>query len=120
MTNKPLPRTEEEWKKTLTPQQYYICRQGGTEPPGTGKYLYTTDEGIYHCVACGQELFHSKNKYDSGSGWPSFNEVIHSKNVLLREDRSLGMVRIEVICSNCHSHLGHLFEDPSQPTGKRY
>ena len=102
-------------KKKLTPEQHHILREKGTEKPFTGKLLHNKERGTYHCAGCGTELFSSETKFDSRSGWPSFHDA---KNVELKEDRSLGMVRTEVICKRCAGHLGHLFDDG--PTGKRY
>ena len=113
-------KTEEQWREELSPEQYAVLREKATEPPFTGKYTYSKDDGVYRCGACGAELFSSDTKYDSGSGWPSFYEPANSKNVRLEEDRSHGMVRTEVLCANCGSHLGHLFNDGPQPTGMRY
>jgi len=113
-------KTEEEWKKELTPEQYRVTRKKGTERPFSGEYVHTDDPGVYRCVACGQELFSSSAKYDSGSGWPSFYEPIEAENVSTSEDTSFFMRRTEALCSRCGSHLGHLFEDGPPPTGKRY
>jgi peptide-methionine (R)-S-oxide reductase len=114
-------KTDEEWRKELTPEQYRILRQRGTEPPFTGEYVNVKADGIYRCAACGQELFSSDTKYDSGSGWPSFWDVIESGRVELRRDLSHGMIRTEVVCSRCESHLGHVFDDgPRDRTGLRY
>ncbi len=114
-------KTEEEWRRELTPQEYAILRQAATERPFTGEYVDTETEGMYVCRACGQPLFSSQTKFHSGSGWPSFWDVIQEGNVELRSDRSHGMVRTEVLCSRCGSHLGHLFEDgPRDTTGLRY
>ena len=113
--------SDEELKKKLTPEQYYILRQKGTEAPFTGKYLDNKDKGMYKCAACGAELFSSDTKFDSGSGWPSFYDVAHSSAVKLSDDSSHGMHRVEVTCANCGSHLGHLFDDAvGHPTGQRY
>lgn len=111
---------EEQYKKKLTPEQYNICRLGATERPFTGKYYNHHEAGKYICVACGQELFSSSAKFDSGTGWPSFFDVMNSKNVTLKEDDSYGMHRTEVKCSRCGSHLGHVFDDGPKPTGKRW
>lgn len=111
----------DEWKDKLTPEQYRILRQKGTEPPGSGKLLHNKKTGIYGCGACGNELFHSVNKFESGSGWPSFDDVMKSTAVVLLPDESLGMNRVEVECAKCGSHLGHVFDDgPTDTTGKRY
>lgn len=113
--------TDEEWKKKLTPEQYKILRQKGTEAPFTGKFLHNKDSGMYTCAACGNELFHSDTKFDSNSGWPSFYDVAKTGNVKLVEDTSLGMHRVEVVCANCGGHLGHVFNDaPQTPTGMRF
>ena len=113
--------TDEELKKRLTPEQYHILREKGTELPFTGKYLKHHENGMYTCVACGQPLFDSQTKFESGSGWPSFYEVAKSNAVKLKEDASHGMRRVEVECANCGSHLGHVFNDaPDQPTGMRF
>lgn len=114
--NKP----DEEWRQQLTPEQYRITRQAGTEPAFTGKYYKTKTEGVYLCVACGAELFQSDHKYDSGSGWPSFTQPASEENVETAQDTSHGMVRSEVVCARCDSHLGHVFSDGPQPTGLRY
>lgn len=113
-------KTETEWKQVLTPAQYNVCRLKGTEAPGSGKYDKFYEKGFYRCVACGNRLFDSDTKYNSGSGWPSFYDAYKNTNLNLHEDRSYGMVRTEVSCSKCGSHLGHLFDDGPQPTGQRY
>lgn len=110
----------EDWKNKLTPEQYNVCRLGGTESPFSGKYYKHKEPGTYICVACGQELFSSTTKFESGSGWPSFFDVIKSENVKLIDDFSYNMHRIEVQCGNCHSHLGHVFNDGPAPTGQRW
>ena len=115
-----IKKTNEKWKKILTPEQYYILREKGTEKPFTGKLLKNKDKGTYICAACSNPLFSSDVKFDSGSGWPSFWDVISKGNVELKNDNSFDMKRIEVICSNCGSHLGHVFDDGPKPTGKRY
>ena len=112
--------TEKEWKRKLSPERYAVLRKSGTEPAFSGKLLYNKEKGIYICGACGNRLFRSKEKFDSGTGWPSFWKEASKENIKLREDRSLGMKRTEVICKNCESHLGHLFDDGPKPTGKRY
>lgn len=115
-----IQKTEEEWKKELTPEQYHILREKGTERAFTGEYAHTKTEGTYKCAACGQELFDSDTKYDSGSGWPSFYRPKAEGQVDEHEDNSFGMRRVEVTCSNCGSHLGHVFPDGPRPTGMRY
>lgn len=111
---------EEKWKEKLSPEQYHVCRLGGTEMPFTGKLLHNKEKGTYMCVACGKPLFDAGTKFDSGTGWPSFYDVIEKGNVKLVEDNSMLMRRIEVQCANCGSHLGHVFDDGPKPTGKRY
>lgn len=115
----PMPETESEWKHRLTPEQYAILRERGTETPFSGKLLHEKRDGVYRCAACGQALFASSTKFDSGSGWPSFDQALPG-SITLAEDNSLGMRRTEMVCSNCGSHLGHLFEDGPTTTGKRY
>lgn len=119
-----MKRTEDEWKAKLTPEQYRVLRQKGTETPGTGKYLYNDEHGMYRCAACGAELFKSDTKYESTIpglvGWPSFSAAVSSAAVVLSDDNSLGMQRTEVTCKNCGSHLGHLFPDESSPNGQHY
>lgn len=113
-------KTEQEWRATLTPEQYEILRRKGTESPGTGKFTYNKATGMYRCAGCGAELFSSDTKYDSGSGWPSFTEPAKLENVELHQDVSHGMVRTEVTCKACGGHLGHVFDDGPGPDGKRY
>lgn len=120
MMTKEVLKTEEEWQAELTPEQYAVCRCGGTEPAFTGKYWDTKTDGIYECAACEQPLFDSETKYDSGSGWPSFWAPINDDVVSEKRDTSLGMVRTESLCSRCGSHLGHVFPDGPLPTGLRY
>ena len=115
-----IPTTEEEWRATLPPERYHVLREKGTEPPFTGTYVHNHDDGTYRCGACGQELFSSDTKFDSGSGWPSFTEAANAANVELRPDNSLFMRRTEVVCKRCGSHLGHVFDDGPGPTGKRF
>lgn len=113
--------TDEQWRERLTPEQYRILREKGTEAPFTGELLHNKDTGSYTCAACGSELFDSKTKFDSGSGWPSFYDVAGSDTVRLVEDAGHGMVRTEVQCARCGGHLGHLFDDaPQTPTGQRF
>jgi peptide-methionine (R)-S-oxide reductase len=114
-----MPKTEEEWKAKLTPEQYAVLREKGTEAPFTGALLKDEREGMYACAACGQALFASNTKFDSGSGWPSFDDALPGATKLI-EDSSMGMRRTEVVCSRCGSHLGHLFDDGPTTTGKRY
>ena len=120
MTKENNNKSEEEWKEELTAEEYHVLREKGTERPFTGKYYKSKESGIYRCAACGNELFSSETKYESGSGWPSFWAPIENKNVELETDSSFGMRRTEVICSRCGSHLGHVFDDGPAPTGKRY
>jgi peptide-methionine (R)-S-oxide reductase len=117
----PVTKTEAEWQKQLSPEQFYVCRQEGTERAFTGAYWNTHEAGDYFCVACGLPLFSSDTKFDSGTGWPSFYKPIHKENVHENSDESFGMVRTEVECARCGSHLGHVFDDAyNQPTGLRY
>jgi peptide-methionine (R)-S-oxide reductase len=120
MTKINLLRSEKEWKKLLKPEVYHILRQKGTEPAFTGKLLDNKKDGIYICAGCKNPLFSSETKFDSGSGWPSFWDVISKDNVDLKPDYSFGMKRIEVVCSRCGGHLGHVFEDGPHPSNKRF
>ena len=119
MTEK-IVKSETEWKKELTPEEYRVTREAGTEPAFTGKYWKTKDPGTYHCVCCGAPLFDSTTKFDSGTGWPSFYAPADEKNVVEHKDSSYGMVRTEARCASCDAHLGHVFEDGPAPTGLRY
>ena len=115
-----LKRSSKEWEKKLTPTQYRVARQKGTEPAFSGDYWDKKDPGIYHCVCCNIPLFGSREKYDSGSGWPSFTAPLNENHVSLENDYSLNTQRTEVVCSRCDAHLGHVFSDGPAPTGKRY
>jgi len=117
---KKVKKSEEEWKKELTPEQYRIMRGKGTERPFSGKYNEYKKEGMFKCAACGNELFSSDTKFDSGSGWPSFYAPISEDNVDTEKDTSFGMIRTEVMCDKCGAHLGHVFDDGPNPTGLRY
>lgn len=113
-------KTDAEWREALTPEQYEVARNAGTERAFTGKYWDTKTPGTYRCVCCGEPLFDSATKYDSGSGWPSFYEPVDTEAVVTREDDSMMMRRTEVLCANCDAHLGHVFPDGPQPTGLRF
>ncbi|MDN5758309.1 MAG: peptide-methionine (R)-S-oxide reductase MsrB [Tomitella sp.] len=122
MPNARVDLTEDQWRERLTPEEYAVLRQAGTERPFVGEYTETTDEGVYSCRACGAELFRSTEKFHSHCGWPSFFDPASSEAVILRDDNALGMTRTEVLCRNCHSHLGHVFtgEGYDTPTDQRY
>jgi peptide-methionine (R)-S-oxide reductase len=113
-------KTDEEYKRDLTPEQYHVARRKGTEPAFSGKYWDHHEDGVYNCVCCGTPLFDSKTKYDSGTGWPSFYEPIAQENVKTEADDSYGMHRTEAMCSTCGAHLGHVFDDGPKPTRQRY
>lgn len=113
-------KTEQEWKQELTPEQFRVCRQKGTEPPFTGEYSDSKTPGVYRCGCCGAELFRSEDKFESGTGWPSFVRPANEDNVLTETDTSYGMRRTEVLCGQCDAHLGHVFPDGPRPSGLRY
>ena len=116
----PLKKTEGEWRDTLTPEQYHVTREKGTEPAFTGAYWRNKTPGMYECVCCGEPLFDSKTKFDSGTGWPSFWAPVDASKVETETDQSYGMTRTEVMCKRCQAHLGHLFPDGPAPTGMRF
>lgn len=118
--NPSVKKSEADWKKELTPEQYHVLREAGTERPFTGSLLHNKDSGVYSCAACGAELFKSDTKFDSGSGWPSFYAPVTPDALTYLSDNSAGMARTEIRCSACDSHLGHVFDDGPQPTGQRY
>ena len=115
-----IKKTEQEWRQLLTPEQFHICREKGTEPAFTGKYYDHKGNGLYRCVCCNAPLFSSKQKFESGTGWPSFNSPYNEENVASEVDTSFGMRRTEVLCKQCGSHLGHVFDDGPAPTNLRY
>ena len=115
-----MQRTDAEWRRVLTPEQYRILREKGTEPAWSGAHNYTKEPGVYRCAGCGAELFRSDEKFESGSGWPSFFAPADDASIATEEDRTLFMRRTEVLCASCEGHLGHVFEDGPEPTGLRY
>jgi peptide-methionine (R)-S-oxide reductase len=119
MSEKNIPSSE-ELKQKLSDEQYHITQEKGTERPFTGKYYHHKEKGVYHCIVCQNKLFSSETKYDSGSGWPSFWEPVTQGAITELTDKSLGMIRTEVVCNNCNAHLGHMFPDGPEPTGMRY
>ena len=120
MVAKNIKRSEKEWKEILTAEEFNILRKRGTERPFSGKFLFNKEKGVYICAGCGNELFYSDTKFDSGTGWPSFWDLISKSNVKLKPDYSMGMKRIEILCSSCNGHLGHVFDDGPLPSGKRF
>lgn len=120
MTNKRVEKSEAQWRNELSPEQFTVCRERGTERAFTGKYYDCHEEGVYQCSCCGMPLFSSETKYDSGSGWPSFYAPIEKNQIRTRQDTSHGMQRMEVLCSTCEAHLGHVFPDGPEPTGLRF
>jgi peptide-methionine (R)-S-oxide reductase len=120
MSTPKIEKTDAEWRELLSPAQYAVLRQQATEPPWTGQFLSEKGDGVYRCAGCGAELFRSEDKFDSGSGWPSFTEPALAESVELREDASHGMMRVEVVCRSCGGHLGHVFPDGPGPGGQRY
>lgn len=115
-----ITKTDAEWRERLSPEAFAVCRQQATEPPFSGRYYTCKDDGVYRCICCDAELFHSEHKYDSGSGWPSFWRAVDDGRVELKRDVGHGMLRTEVVCASCDAHLGHVFEDGPQPTRQRY
>ena len=115
-----MTKHDNEWKDQLTPEQYYVTRQCGTERPFSGQYLKCDDNGTYQCVCCGNDLFSSDTKFESGTGWPSFYAPINDTSLSRKSDESMSMPRVEIVCSNCDAHLGHVFPDGPNPTGMRY
>ncbi len=119
MNNK-IVKTDEDWKKVLSPEQFEVLRNKGTEMPFSGKYYLHKEKGLYVCAACGEELFKSDAKFDAGCGWPSFSDVLDSSKVIYTKDKTLGMIRTEITCAKCGGHLGHVFDDGPAPKGLRY
>ena len=119
-SREPITLSDDQWRDRLTPEQYEVLRRHGTEPPFTGRSVHAKEDGTYRCAGCGAVLFSSDAKFDSGTGWPSFYEPAVAENLEVREDRSLGMARTEVVCRRCGGHLGHVFPDGPKPTGLRY
>ena len=115
-----IQKSEEEWKQQLSPEEFQVARQGGTERAFSGRYWDNKESGVYRCICCGEELFRSDEKYESGSGWPSFWQPAREGVVESKEDHSHGMVRTEVLCAKCDAHLGHVFPDGPKPTGQRF
>lgn len=120
MADDKLTRSDTEWQQQLDAEQYHVCREKGTERPFTGRYWDCKEDGTYHCSCCGNPLFASTTKFDSGTGWPSFWEPVSDDALRFEEDSTLGMRRVEVLCKRCDAHLGHVFPDGPQPTGQRY
>lgn len=118
--NYPVQKSEEEWRKALNEEEFRVLRQGGTERAFTGEFYATKKDGLYVCAGCGNSLFSSETKFESGSGWPSYYEPVSDNAIIERPDNSLGMARTEVLCANCGGHLGHVFPDGPKPTGQRY
>ena len=117
---KKITKSEEEWQSLLSPEAYYVARQHGTEPPFSGEYAHFKDDGVYRCVCCGTPLFDSTSKFDSGTGWPSYDRPVNEEVITEKRDISHGMIRTEVLCSVCDAHLGHVFPDGPKTTGMRY
>ena len=113
-------RTDAEWRAALSPEQYRVTRRKGTEPPFSGEFVHFHGDGVYHCVCCGAALFDSRTKFDSGSGWPSFYDVVTLQTVVVKKEYTLGIARDEITCARCDAHLGHVFPDGPEPTGLRY
>ncbi len=118
--NRKVKKSQETWREQLTPEQFQVCRNKGTEGPFTGKYFDSKEPGVYRCVCCGNELFNSESKFESGTGWPSFTSPASEESIGTENDSSVGMSRTEVVCKQCEAHLGHVFDDGPGPTRKRY